>query len=104
MTYNDTEIRKMRDNKTEYHDRFRDYGVGEKVFRTFVTKSDDGEAESGRRTAEADSGRERNGDAGGPVRLEGNPRTRYLKDRNVKYPDEKFVFPITEQVSRWRGA
>jgi len=81
------EIRKMRDSKTEYHDRFRDHGVGEKVFRTFVTESDDSRAESGR---------ERNGDVG-PVRLEGNPRTRYLKDRNVKYPDEKFVFPVTEQ-------
>ena len=42
----------MRDNKTEYHDRFRDYGVGEKVFRTFVTESDDSRAESGRERKE----------------------------------------------------
>jgi len=44
------EIRKMRDNKTEYHDRFRDYGVGEKINRTFVTKSDAAEAKRALRT------------------------------------------------------
>lgn len=74
------EIRKMRDNKTEYHDRLRDYSVGEKIGRTFVTKEDD--------PSEV---------LDNPVKLEGNPRTQYLKERNNKAPDEKFVFAITEQ-------
>lgn len=172
------EIRKMRDNKTEYHDRFRDYGVGEKVFRTFVTKAD-AAATTATSTAAATvtttgsgssdeqgdllskdkdkdenliderakvkeksrgggkgSGRNNNGGCGGrmagmkrrgkegsnekaaevkvaatkaaessaaagvlasPVSLEGNPRTQYLKERNIKAPDEKFLFTVTEQ-------
>lgn len=85
------EIRKMRDNKTEYHDRFRDYGVGEKINRTFVTKSDAAEAKEGAEDAAAAPA------LADPVRLEGTPRTQYLKDRNVKAPDEKFFFPITQQ-------
>jgi len=73
------EIRKMRDNKTEYHDRLRDHAVGEKIGRNFVTDSDGVEG------------------LGDPVKLEGNPRTQYLKERNAKAPDAKFVFPITQQ-------
>lgn len=80
------EIRKMRDNKTEYHDRLRDYSVGEKVGRTFVTKAE-----------EQGDGKKADGVLGEPVNLEGNPRTQYLKERNKKAPDEKFVFPVTQQ-------
>jgi len=69
----------MRDNKTEYHDRLRDHAVGEKIGRNFVTDSDGVEG------------------LGDPVKLEGNPRTQYLKERNAKAPDAKFVFPITQQ-------
>ena len=85
----------MRDNKTEYHDRFRDHGVGEKICRTFVTKSDAGAKDAG---DHADGAKDAAAGQGDPVRLEGNPRTQYLKDRNVKAPDEKFLFAITEQV------
>ena len=177
----------MRDNKTEYHDRFRDYGVGEKVFRTFVTKADaaattatstaaatvttTGSGSSGEqgdllskdkdkdenliderakvkeksRGGGKGGGRNNGGGCGGrmagmkrrgnegskakaaevtvaaakateasatgkateataasPVSLEGNPRTQYLKERNIKAPDEKFLFTVTEQV-RIRG-
>jgi len=173
------EIRKMRDNKTEYYDRFRDYGVGEKVFRTFVTKADasDTAAATTASTAAATAtttgsgsseekedllskdkdenliderakvkeksrggGKGGGGNSGGcggrmagvkrrgnegsnakaaevtvaaarkaaeataaagvsasPVSLEGNPRTQYLKERNIKAPDEKFLFTVTEQ-------
>lgn len=103
------EIRKMRDNKTEYHDRFRDHAVGEKVARGFVNKADKGGisgtymGEAAATEAAAEGGPAPEGGPAAaaelpePVTFEGNPRRRYLKRRNEKYPDEKFRYCVTEQ-------